>query len=82
MSGSGLDWATVNACSQKEANDVQHMGAEATPSHEYVPWVLVAERQLQQPNYTLLASICAAYTGPAPASCTEYWKKMNVSFKQ
>jgi len=68
MSNSGLAWSTVTDCAAKESADVQHQAALATPTHDYVPWVLVDGKLLQNTN-ALTQSICNAYTGPKPASC-------------
>lgn len=70
MAGSGLEWDIVSTCYKEEYNTVQTAGMNATPSHDYVPWVLVDGRVLQNPNLGLLASICKAYTGTPPASCS------------
>eukprot|EP00602_Paraphysomonas_sp_CaronLab_P011762 CAMPEP_0185041348 /NCGR_PEP_ID=MMETSP1103-20130426/40530_1 /TAXON_ID=36769 /ORGANISM="Paraphysomonas bandaiensis, Strain Caron Lab Isolate" /LENGTH=220 /DNA_ID=CAMNT_0027581033 /DNA_START=331 /DNA_END=993 /DNA_ORIENTATION=- len=69
MAGSGLDWETVATCADQEYSTVQSAGRDATPSHDYVPWVLVDGRVLSQPDLMLLPSICKSYTGPTPASC-------------
>jgi hypothetical protein len=69
MSSSGLSWTTVSTCAKTEASAVQTEGKKATPSdHQYVPWVLVGGKLLQNTNL-LTQSICNAYTGPKPASC-------------
>eukprot|EP01036_Dinobryon_divergens_P033439 gene33439-43220_t len=65
---SSLDWETVTTCAEKEGQDVQNYGAAATPTHDYVPWVLVDGTLLSNTNLLIL-SICKAYTGPSPASC-------------
>jgi len=69
MAYSGLAWDTVAACYKEEYNAVQTAGMNATPKHDYVPWVLVDGRVLQNPDLGLLRAICAAYTGPVPPSC-------------
>jgi hypothetical protein len=59
----------VSTCAKTEASAVQTEGKKATPSdHQYVPWVLVGGKLLQNTNL-LTQSICNAYTGPKPASC-------------
>lgn len=74
MANSGLSYATVTDCAAKEANDVQAQGALATPTHDYVPWVLV-DNTLLSNNNLLTAAICKAYTGPTPASCKKFAAK-------
>lgn len=73
MASSGLDWATVQQCSAKEASDVQNEAANTTPKHDYVPWVLLNGSVLQNTEL-LLPAICKAYTGPAPPSCKRMYK--------
>jgi interferon gamma-inducible protein 30 len=63
-----VTWATIDTCSQNEANAVQNEAAIATPAHDYVPWVLVDNKVLDNSNL-LTRAICNAYTGPQPASC-------------
>ena len=74
MSASGLGWAAVTACADTETNAVQNQGALATPSHDYVPWVLLNSQLVENTN-ALLVSICKAYTGPAPASCKRLYNQ-------
>jgi hypothetical protein len=69
MATSGVPYSTITACAANEASDVQKAGKEATPTHDYVPWVLVDGKLLSNTNL-LLPTICKAYTGPAPASCS------------
>eukprot|EP01040_Poterioochromonas_malhamensis_P009517 gene9517-10333_t len=69
-----LTWNDITDCYNNEFLDVQNEGAKATPSHDYVPWVLVDGTLLENTNL-LLPTICKAYTGPAPASCSRFLKK-------
>lgn len=62
MQGSGLSWSTVTDCSATQSSDVQNEGAVATPTHSYVPWVLVDGVLLDNTNL-LLPTICKDYTG-------------------
>lgn len=68
MANSGLDYSVVTDCAAKEERAVQAQAALATPTHDYVPWILVNGQLLEQTNL-LTQAICKAYTGPAPASC-------------
>jgi interferon gamma-inducible protein 30 len=68
---SSLTWSDITDCYNKENSDVQNEGANATPQHDYVPWVLVDGTLLENTNL-LLPTICKAYTGPTPASCSRY----------
>lgn len=70
MAGSGLEWDVVSTCYKEEYDVVQTAGMNATPSHDFVPWVIVDGRVLEYPNASLLASICKSYTGTPPASCS------------
>jgi interferon gamma-inducible protein 30 len=74
MAKSGLSYTTVTECAANEASAVQNQGALATPSHDYVPWVLVNGSLLSN-NNLLTPAICKAYTGPTPASCKKLVKK-------
>lgn len=66
-----LTWNDITTCYNKEYATVQGEGAKATPSHDYVPWVLVDGTLLSNTNL-LLPTICKDYTGPPPASCKKY----------
>lgn len=81
MVATGLAWSSVQECSVTESGAVQAAGKTATPAdHQYVPWVLVDGELLEDPDTTLLTSICSAYTGsPEPISCVNNRKKMKVS---
>jgi interferon, gamma-inducible protein 30 len=70
MADSGLAWDVVSTCYKDEYQTVQSAGMAATPAHDYVPWVVVDGRVLQYPDASLLSSICKAYTGPVPESCS------------
>jgi hypothetical protein len=74
MANSGLAWSTVTACADNEASAVQNQAATASPSHDYVPWVLL-DGNLVEHTDALLVSICKAYTGPAPPSCKRLYQK-------
>jgi len=65
---SGVSWDTILTCSSNEADEVQAAAALATPTHDYVPWVLVDGTLLEHTN-VLEAAICKEYTGPKPVSC-------------
>jgi len=71
---SSLKWSDITNCFAKEYNDVQNEGAKATPKHDYVPWVLVDGTLLENTNM-LKSTVCKAYTGPPPASCTRVAKE-------
>lgn len=63
-----VTWTTIDSCTKTEAKACQTEAANATPSHDYVPWVLVDNKVLDNSNL-LTQAICRAYTGPQPASC-------------
>jgi hypothetical protein len=65
---SSVPWSVVEQCSSEEAKLVQDESASATPTHSYVPWVIVDGTQLADTD-ALLAAICLSYTGPTPSSC-------------
>lgn len=64
----GISWDVISTCASEESDDVQAEAALATPTHDYVPWILVDDTLLEHTN-ALVASICKAYTGPSPSSC-------------
>lgn len=66
-----LTWSTVNTCAQTEASATQNEAMKATPTHDYVPWILVNNAVLDNSNL-LTRAICQAYTGPQPASCKAF----------
>lgn len=68
MSNSSVAWSTIEDCYNNEADIVQAAAAAATPSHDYVPWVLVDNALLDQ-QALLQHAICSAYTGTKPESC-------------
>jgi len=72
LPAAGFGWADVLTCAEdKAASDaVQALGATATPDHQYVPWVVVAGKQLENPD-PLLHIICTTYTGKLPAACAD-----------
>ena len=74
-----LTWNDITTCYNNEYNDVQNAGAATTPKHDYVPWVLVDGTLLENTNM-LLPTICKAYTGPPPASCTRLSKPVDVCY--
>lgn len=65
---SGISWDTILTCSSEEASAVQAAAASATPTHDYVPWILVDGTLLEHTDL-LQATICKDYTGPQPTSC-------------
>lgn len=74
---SDLSWEDITKCSVSEGNDVQAEAADATPTHDYVPWVLVDGTLLENTNL-LQQTICNDYTGPKPASCKRLTYKDSV----
>jgi hypothetical protein len=74
---SKLTWEDITKCSATEGNDVQAEAAIATPSHDYVPWVLVDGTLLENTNL-LQQTICKDYTGPKPSSCKRLAYKDSV----
>jgi len=73
MKGASATWSDVTTCAANEASVVQNQAMSATPTHDYVPWVLVNSVLVENTN-ALLVSICKAYTGPAPASCKRLYQ--------
>lgn len=60
---------SVLDCFNGEEGEQLHLiAAQKTPSHRYVPWVLV-DGKLVGNLRTLKDSICSAYQGPLPSSC-------------
>jgi len=68
MDTKALPWSAVTSCAKEEESLVQTLAMKATPSHDYVPWVLVGGSLLENTNL-LQKAICDAYTGQPPASC-------------
>ena len=65
---SKIPFSEITKCYETESLSVQKAAQLATPSHDYVPWVLVDHNLLD--NTELLQNkICSAYTGPKPVSC-------------
>lgn len=69
-----LTWPAVSTCASKDQggsyNTVMMAAMTATPTHKFVPWVLVNDKLLQETqDKTLQYQICKAYTGPSPPSC-------------
>jgi hypothetical protein len=59
----------IDSCHTTEFNDVQMAAMKATPSHQYVPWVLINGNLLQNTKL-LQKAICDAYSGTdVPSSC-------------
>jgi len=70
MSNSTLEWSTVETCYNKEYDLVQSAAQKATPTHDYVPWVLV-DGDLLENTDLLQKAVCDAYTGTPPQSCKQ-----------
>lgn len=68
MNATALPWSTIQSCFDNEYSVVQGAAKDATPKHDYVPWVLVDHTVLEQSSL-LQYAICKAYTGTPPASC-------------
>lgn len=62
------DYAEIQACAENEADETQKAAADATPTHDYTPWVLVGGELLGNTNL-LTYTVCKDYTGPKPAEC-------------
>lgn len=83
MDSTSVTWSTIEDCSKNEADVVQNAAMKATVDHDYVPWVLVDGKLLQNTNM-LTKAVCDAYTGTPPASCSftaESTEKMIVCAK-
>lgn len=63
----GLTWSAIRECSTMRASEMQAEAAKATPTHQYVPWVLINGVLLEHTNL-LVPAICNAYTGTNPPS--------------
>lgn len=77
VEGAGMVFAPVSACWKGPEGAALELAAGAAtaalqPAHQFVPWVT-----LDAPGTfcteagcdNMLAAVCAAYTGPKPASC-------------
>eukprot|EP00656_Telonema_subtile_P048641 TRINITY_DN584_c0_g1_i1.p1 TRINITY_DN584_c0_g1~~TRINITY_DN584_c0_g1_i1.p1 ORF type:complete len:163 (+),score=44.37 TRINITY_DN584_c0_g1_i1:345-833(+) len=72
-----LDYSTLSKCfnDKTESAALQTQAAADTPSdHQYVPWVLINGKKSASDGDKVLAEVCAAYTGTAPAACSKYTK--------
>jgi hypothetical protein len=71
MSQTTLTWSAIEECARTESNAVQFAASVATPSHDYVPWILIDHKPLQNTKTStgLVNAICRAYTGPKPIRC-------------
>jgi hypothetical protein len=71
MGNSTVSWSQVSACVENDFSTVTGAAKAATPTHDYVPWVLVNGDLLD--NQSLLQkAVCDAYTGTPPASCKRH----------
>jgi interferon gamma-inducible protein 30 len=61
-------WSVINDCATNDANIVQTAAMNATPDHQYVPWVVV-DGDLLEYSSLLQKAVCDAYTGTKPESC-------------
>jgi len=71
MNSTAISWSTISSCAQDEYDAVQTQAMNATPKHDYVPWVLVDGVVLENSNL-LQKAICDAYTGTPPESCRHH----------
>lgn len=67
----GIEAGPIKECAEGEDGvKIQEHMAKATPDHPGVPYVLVNDKPLDNPD-SLLEAVCAAYTGEKPAGCSE-----------
>ena len=70
-----LDWNLLEGCAGgEEGNELMHKVAQATPEHDYVPWVVVDGVTVPDsgegyPAGNLVEIVCEAYTGDKPDAC-------------
>lgn len=63
-----LQWSDILDCASNEYDLVMNAAKDATPTHSYVPWMLVGGELLDNTNL-LQQAVCDAYTGTPPESC-------------
>lgn len=71
-----ISWATVEKCIDGPRGDelIKLAGAKTNslkPPHQFTPWVVVDGKPMSDPT-KLLSTICAAYTGEKPESCSSF----------
>ncbi|KAK8799652.1 hypothetical protein WA158_006200 [Blastocystis sp. Blastoise] len=66
---SNIDAETIIACANGTEGPLLHLAAaDATPSHYWVPWLIVDGKVVDK-IAELKTAICDAYTGEKPAAC-------------
>lgn len=68
MSNSTVTWNDIKGCMENDYDNVMKAAKNATPNHDYVPWVLVDGNVLDN-TQLLQKAVCDAYTGIPPQSC-------------
>jgi len=70
---SGLSYEKLKACVDDPARSfaLQKKFAAMTPSHPYVPYVLINGKLSPSDGEQLLKEVCQAYTGTPPAGCAQ-----------
>jgi interferon gamma-inducible protein 30 len=81
-----LSYDKLYSCTTtQQGKDLIKKNAAATgalnPPHEYVPWITVNGKVLQDPS-TLLEYVCAAYTGTKPAACSKLDQKSKRCYRE
>ena len=65
----GLNAATILECAKGTEGPLLHLeAADKTPSHKWVPWVIVDGKVMGEED-DFLDMVCDAYKGEKPASC-------------
>jgi len=67
-----LDITKIEACvnDKTRAASLQQKFHKMTPAdHKYVPWIMVDGKLSKSSGDKLIAEVCKAYTGTAPAAC-------------
>lgn len=83
--GSKLSYEKLSSCTtSQQGTDLIKANMKATdglnPPHTYVPWITVNGKVLSDPS-TLLASVCAAFTGTKPAACSQLEKEAKPCYR-
>jgi hypothetical protein len=71
----GMDFETLKKCHDNPMVQwqLQQKYARATPKHDYVPWIVVNGRKMNEETESLLDVVCREYTsagGTAPPGCS------------
>ena len=71
-SAAGIDADVVLECAKGSEGPLLHLeAADKTPTHKYVPWVVVDGKVMGEED-DFLKMVCDAYQGEKPASCKQF----------